>query len=105
MGGKVVRVIAGIIVVLVIVAGVALGFNPFGSNRPEGVDSDSSEVRSVTLSGEDYEVVDFEDDLYVLSPDVTEVEVLDEGETRQFMSRNKDVLWVTPETAESLGIE
>ena len=39
MGGKAVRVIAGIIVVLVIVA---------------GVDSDSSEVRSVTLSGEDY---------------------------------------------------
>ena len=39
MGGKAVRVIAGIIVVLVIAA---------------GVDSDSSEVRSVTLSGEDY---------------------------------------------------
>ena len=65
--GKAVRVIAGIIVVLIIAAGVALGFNPFGSNRPEGVDSDSSEVR--------------------------------------IMSRNKDVLWVTPETAESLGVE
>ena len=39
MGGKVVRVIAGVIVVLVIVAGVALGFNPFGSNRPEGEQS------------------------------------------------------------------
>ena len=51
------------------------------------------------------EVGDLSDDLYVLSPDVTEVEVLDEGETRQFMSRNKDVLWVTPETAESLGVE
>lgn len=105
MAGKVGRVVAGVIVAGVLVAGGALGLNACDSNYPEGVDTDAREVRSVNLSGENYEVLDFEDDLYVLSPDATEVNVLDDDMTRQFISRNEDTLWVTEETAEKLGVE
>lgn len=105
MAGKVGRVVAGVIVAGVLVAGGALGLNACDSNYPEGVDTDAREVRSVTLSGENYEVLDYEDDLYVLSPDSTEVNVLDDDVTRQFISRNEDTLWVTEETAEKLGVE
>ena len=102
---KVGRVIAGIIVVAVIAAGVIMGFNPFGSNVPEGVDTDATEVRSVTMSGENYEVVDYNDVLYELPSDNAEVFVLDEDVTRQFISRDRNTLWITEDTAERLGIE
>lgn len=40
--GKVGRVIAAVLVIAVIALGVILGFNPFGSNVPEGVDTDAT---------------------------------------------------------------
>ena len=102
--GKVGRVVAGVIVVAIIAAGVIMGFNPFGSNVPEGVDTDATEVRSVTMSGENYEVVDYDDVLYELAPDNTEVFVLDEDVTRQFISRDRNTLWITEDTAEKIGV-
>lgn len=99
------RVIAGILVVAVIAIGVILGFNPFGSNVPEGVDTDATEVRSVTMSGEDYEVVDYNDVLYELVPENTEVFVLDGDVTRQFISRDRNTIWITEETAERIGVD
>ena len=98
------RVVAGVIVVAAIAAGVILGFDPFGSNVPEGVDTDATEVRSVTMSGDDYEVVDYSDVLYELVPENTEVFVLDDGVTRQFISRDRTTIWVTEETAERIGV-
>ena len=98
------RVIAGVLVVAVIAIGVILGFNPFGSNVPEGVDTDATEVRSVTMSGDDYEVVDYNDVLYVLTPENAEVFVLDEDVTRQFISRDRNTIWITEETAERIGV-
>ena len=102
--GKAGRVVAGVIVVAIIAIGVIMGFNPFGSNVPEGVDTDAAEVPSVTMSGEDYEVVDYNDVLYELSPDVCEVFVLDEGVTRQLISRDRNTLWITEDTAERIGV-
>ena len=102
---KVGRVIAGIIVVAVIAAGVIMGFNPFGSNVPEGVDTDATEVRSVTMSGDDYEVIDINEVLYELVPENTEVFVLDEGVTRQFISRDRNTIWITEETADKIGVD
>ena len=102
--GKVGRAVAGIIVVAVIAAGVIMGFNPFGSNVPEGVDTDATEVRSVTMSGDDYEVVDYNDVLYVLTPENAEVFVLDEDVTRQFISRDRNTIWITEETAARIGV-
>ncbi len=104
MPGKAGRVVAGVIVVAIIAIGVIMGFNPFGSNVPEGVDTDAAEVPSVTMSGEDYEVVDYNDVLYELSPDVCEVFVLDEGVTRQLISRDRNTLWITEDTAERIGV-
>lgn len=102
--GKAGRVVAGVIVVAIIATGVIMGFNPFGSNVPEGVDTDATEVRSVTMSGDDYEVVDYNDVLYVLTPENAEVFVLDEDVTRQFISRDRNTLWITEETAERIGV-
>ena len=99
------RVIAGVLVVAVIAIGVILGFNPFGSNVPEGVDTDATEVRSVTMSGDDYEVVDYNDVLYELVPENTEVFVLDGDVTRQFISRDRNTIWITGETAERIGVD
>ena len=102
--GKAGRVIAGIIVVAVIAAGVVMGFDPFGSNVPEGVDTDATEVRSVTMSGENNEVVDYNDVLYELAPENAEVFVLEDGVTRQFISRDRNTLWITEDTAERIGV-
>lgn len=102
--GKVGRVVAGVIVVAIIAAGVIMGFNPFGSNVPEGVDTDATEVRSVTMSGENYEVVSYDDALYELAPENTEVFVLDEDVTRQFISRDRTTLWITEDTAEKIDV-
>ena len=74
--GKAGRVVAGVIVVAIIAVGVIMGFNPFGSNVPEGVDTDATEV-------------------YVLDDDVT----------RQFISRDRNTIWITEETAERIGVE
>ena len=102
--GKAGRIVAGVIVVAVIAVGVIMGFNPFGSNVPEGVDNDAREVRSVTMSGEDYEVVCVDETFFVLSPENTEVIVLDDDVTRQFISRDEKTLWITDETAERIGV-
>lgn len=97
--------IAGVLVVAVIAIGVILGFNPFGSNVPEGVGTDATEVRSVTMSGDDYEVVDYNDVLYEPVPENTEVFVLDGDVTRQFISRDRNTIWITEETAERIGVD
>ncbi len=102
--GKAGRIVAGVIVVAVIAAGVIMGFDPFGSNVPEGVDTDATEVRSVTMSGENYEVVDYNDVLYELAPENAEVFVLEDGVTRQFISRDRNTLWITEDTAERIGV-
>lgn len=102
--GKAGRVVAGVIVVAIIAIGVIMGFNPFGSNVPEGVDTDATEVRSVTMSGDDYEVVDYNDVLYVLTPENAEVFVLDEDVARQFISRDRNTIWITEDTAEKIGV-
>ena len=102
--GKAGRVVAGVIVVAIIAIGVIMGFNPFGSNVPEGVDTDATEVRSVTMSGDDYEVVDYNDVLYVLTPENAEVFVLDEDVTRQFIPRDRNTIWITEDTAEKIGV-
>lgn len=102
--GKAGRVVAGVIVVAIIAIGAIMGFNPFGSNVPEGVDTDATEVRSVTMSGDDYEVVDYNDVLYVLTPENAEVFVLDGDVTRQFISRDRNTIWITEDTAEKIGV-
>lgn len=102
--GKAGRVVAGVIVVAIIAIGVIMGFNPFGSNVPEGVDTDATEVRSVTMSGDDYEVVDYNDVLYVLTPENAEVFVLDGDVARQFISRDRNTIWITEDTAEKIGV-
>ena len=74
------------------------------SNYPEGGDTDAFEIRSVTMSGKNYEVLTYDDELFVLSPDaVTIYELADSG--REFMSRNEDTLWIKGETADRLGLE
>lgn len=40
--GRAGRAVAGAIVVAIIAIGVIMGFNPFGSNVPEGVDPDAA---------------------------------------------------------------
>lgn len=104
MAGSKMRVIAGGLLVCALAAGWALGFGGCDGNYPDGVETDASEVRSVTLSGSNYEVVDFEDDLYELPMDSTEVHVR-EDESREFVSRDKDTLWVSEDTAERIGVE
>lgn len=101
--GKVGRVIAAVLVIAVIALGVILGFNPFGSNVPEGVDTDATEVRSVTLSDGTYEVLDYNDVLYELVPNNTEVNMLEDS-SREFISRDRNTLWVKEDTAEKIGL-
>lgn len=81
-----------------------MGFDPFGSNVPEEVDTDATEVRSVTMSGENNEVVDYNDVLYELAPENAEVFVLEDGVTRQFISRDRNTLWITEDTTERIGV-
>ena len=104
MAGKAGRIFAGVVIAGVLVAGGALGLNACDSNYPEGVETDAREVRSVTMSGTNYEVVDFEDGLFELPVESTEVHVL-EYSGREFISRDEDTLWIKEETTERLGIE
>ena len=104
MAGKVGRIVAGVVIAGVLVAGGALGLNACDGAYPEGVETDAREVRSVSLSGGNYEVVDYEDDLFELPVDSTKVHVLDDS-GREFISRDEDTLWIKGETAERLGIE
>lgn len=97
------RIVAIILVVIFIAIGFVF-FDPLGSNYPEGVDTDAREIRSVTISGDDLEVLTYDDELYVLSPENIEVLVLEDG-TRQFISRDERTLWVGLDTAEELAGE
>lgn len=97
------RIAAGVTGIVLALTG-AFGLAGCESNYPEGVDTDSYEVRSVTMSGDNYEVLDYNDDLYELPSDSTEVVVLEDS-GREFMSRNRDKLWIKTDTAERLGIE
>ena len=99
MAGKVGRIVAG-----VLVAGGALGLNSCDGNHPEGVEADAREVRSVSLNGGNYEVVDYENNLFELPVDSTEVHVLEDS-GREFVSHDDDTLWIKGETAERLGVD
>lgn len=59
------RVVASVLVIIFIIVGFFF-FDPLGSKYPEGVDTDAIELRSVTLSGDNYEVVTYDDELYEL---------------------------------------
>ena len=75
-----------------------------GSNYPEGVETDAFELRSVTWSGDNYEVLTYDDDLFELPSDSTEVyELADSG--RDFMSRDEKTLWLKGDTVDRLGLE
>ena len=104
MAGKARRIVAGVLIAGVLVVGGALGLNACDSNYPEGVETDAREVRSVSLSGTNYEVVDYEDDLFELPVDSTDVYVLEDS-GREFISRDEDTLWIKEQTAERLGID
>ena len=96
------RVIAIILLVIFLAIGFVF-FDPLGSKNPEGVDTDAFELRSVTMSGDDYGVVTYDDDLFVLSADNVEVLGLEDS-GRDFMSRDESTLWLKPDTAERLGL-
>ena len=96
------RVIAIILLVIFLAIGFVF-FDPLGSKNPEGVDTDAFELRSVTMSGDDYEVVTYDDDLFVLSADNVEVLGLEDS-GRDFMSRDERTLWLKPDTVERLGL-
>lgn len=88
---------------------LALSFGAFmlagcSSNYPEGVDTDASEVRSVTMSGNNYEVVDYEDRMFELPKASTKVYELADSR-REFMSRDEKTLWIKGSTADRLGLE
>lgn len=95
----------GIVLVVAFIVIAGFFFNPFASNVPEGVDTDASELRSVTWSGDDYEVVTFDDELFILDPELTEVYALDDDVTRDFISRDRDTLWLQQRTVEGLGLD
>ena len=48
--------------------------------------------------------MDYNDVLYVLTPENAEVFVLDEDVTRQFISRDRNTIWITEDTAEKIGV-
>ena len=75
------RIAAGVTGIVLALIG-AFGLAGCESNYPEGVDTDS----------------------YELPSDSTEVVVLEDS-GREFMSRNRDKLWIKTDTAERLGIE
>ena len=58
----------------------------------------------MTLSGDDYKVVTIEEERYELPIDGTPAHEITEG-SRDFISRNRDELWMTGETVDRLGIE
>ncbi len=92
------------IVLLVIFLAIGVFFNSLGKSTPAGVDADAITLRSVTLSGDDYEVVTIEEELYELPIDSTPAHEITEG-SRDFLSRNRDELWLTSDTVERLGVE
>lgn len=80
------------------------GLSGCESTYPEGVETDAVEVRSVTMSGGNYEIVTYDDDMFELPRDNVEVyELADSG--CEFMSRDEDTLWIKGQTAERLGLE
>lgn len=89
---------------LVIFLAIGVFFNSLGKSTPAGVDADAITLRSVTLSGDDYEVVTIEEELYELPIDSTPAHEITEG-SRDFLSRNRDELWLTSDTVERLGVE
>ena len=97
------RTVALVLLVTFLAIGVFL-FNSPGKSTPEGVDADAITLRSVTLSGDDYEVVTIEEELYELPIDSTPAHEITEG-SRDFLSRNRDELWLTSDTVERLGVE
>ena len=97
------RTVAIVLLVIFLAIGVVF-FNSLGKGTPEGVDADAITLRSVTLSGDDYEVVTIEEELYELPIDGTPAHEITEG-GRDFLSRNRDELWLTTGTVERLGLE
>ena len=96
-----------IVLIVIVVAFIAFGivfFDALGSNYPAGVQSDADEIRSATLGGGRHEVLTYEDEEYVLSPDAVEVYSIDEG-SRDFISRDRSTLWLRDDTAENLGLD
>lgn len=81
-----------------------MGLAGCGSNYPEGVDTDAFEVRYVTWSYGDYEVLTYDDKHFVLPAEGTEVyELADSG--RDFLSRDEKTLWLKGDTVDRLGLE
>lgn len=97
------RTVAIVLLVIFLAIGVFF-FNSLGKSTPEGVDADAITLRSVTLSGDDYEVVTIEEEPYELPIDSTPAHEITEG-SRDFLSRNRDELWLTSDTVERLGVE
>ena len=97
------RTVAIVLLVIFLAIGVVF-FNSLGKSTPEGVDADAITLRSVTLSGDDYEVVTIEEELYELPIDGTPAHEITEG-GRDFLSRNRGELWLTTVTVERLGLE
>lgn len=96
------KVAAAIVGIACIVC--VLGLAGCGSNYPEGVDTDAFEVRSVTWSYGDYEVLTYDDKHFVLPAEGTEVyELADSG--RDFLSRDEKTLWLKGDTVDRLGLE
>lgn len=88
----------------IICAAAAMGLAGCGSNYPEGVDTDAFEVRSVTWSYGDYEVLTYDDKHFILPAEGPEVyELADSG--RDFLSRDEKTLWLKGDTVDRLGLE
>ena len=99
-----VKRIAGTVAACALAFGGAFALGGCESAYPEGVETDAVEVRSVTMSGDNFEIVTYDDDMFELPSDNVEVyELADSG--REFMSRDEDTLWIKGETADRLGLD
>lgn len=99
-----VKRIAGTVTACALAFGGAFALGGCESAYPEGVETDAVEVRSVTMSGDNFEIVTYDDDMFELPSDNVEVyELADSG--REFMSLDEDTLWIKGETADRLGLD
>ena len=95
------------IAIALLVAFLAVGvffFNALDSNYPDGVDTDSYELRSVTFDGTDFDVITIDEERFIVREDNVEVFELADS-SRDFLSRDQRTLWLDADTAESLGLE
>lgn len=106
MAGEKKSPVRAILTVLVVIA-CAFGAYTLltgGSDKPAGVPDDASVLEYVAKSGDDgYEMGTIDGGYYVLSADNLEVFRVEDSH-RDFLSRNKDILYLQRDTADKLGL-